>query len=933
MAEGVSHDVFTSFPDPQWVESSRWSEIQDQIRSLTVLFADLEDGRKFQLLPEQERAIVHMAYKIFEQQKSYTCIPPYLSMLMEMEVGTGKTFMSIVLFLWWLRFAAPFSKDNQRAGLCLLTMKVGILHQWRQSLEKTNHPLHLVIVSDFPSDKRKEILVQACEHRLNSKHVHSVVLCSIDTLKESKTNLMLCSQPWDVVLCDEIHGLGNPKTKGFEKLKEVVLAAHKEVNQRLCIGLSGTVITNNFKQIYIIHTLLNPLLVGILGSVREFNQQFDKPIIKGLNAYLGSSFFARGQEASARLLELLSNYSEKLAKQDIDYTYLSAPILQRRLVHRLPQLVEENELGLPILKTNAAVFVMNLKHQVLLAECLSSFGGNDSSWYDYDEELFEASNFCVPNSTKIRWSVILEKMQQDLTPAEADDVRLEREMGDKWEGISEYRVRQDPLTKVLAYYVSKNVSSGLFGQIFGLRMLALHPLLVLKDGENFQDFSCMIEFLQEHKHDEVKSFLHPDRKVPLWYRIFVEYSGKVKFLFNYLFLLRETNEKEGIEDLGLEPSLKRQRKIGVVSESKKILSFFEIFFQEAGIIFRRLDGTVPREERTEIQQEINDPTSDLQVVIMTRRTGGESLNFPGLYKLIILDPWYTNASIEQTLGRINRPGQVEDIFIILLLTSGTIEENMFQLGVFKKSFEEIQKQQSQDLEPGYFRKTRQLKMIGKMVSRLFTQSKTKIDVHIRKPLPCTGGTILRRLTEKPFQQKVGMELYHQKFPYIHRISEMALKAGALDVVNIGCMYAAIPSPEDYGDMMQELEGRYNTCSEYYGNVSMDQKIYKRFLENSTAGRKETALPAAAVITPLAKEKPKIPFGSNAQYRQLLSKLDTELEKYQQSIRQEHIDRSTRVRPPPSTFKPFILPRLPPSHSEHSIVRPPPRKRLCVDLSG
>jgi len=94
----------------------------------------------------------------------------------------------------------------------------------------------------------------------------------------SRLALTLGVRRWDWVICDEGHKLKNPLTQQVERLTAVPAV------RRLL--LTGTPVQNNLSELWALFNIVTP---GLLGDLRSFKDEFDKPIARG-----------QSREASAR---------------------------------------------------------------------------------------------------------------------------------------------------------------------------------------------------------------------------------------------------------------------------------------------------------------------------------------------------------------------------------------------------------------------------------------------------------------------------------------------------------------------------------------------------------------------------------------------------------------------------------------------------------
>lgn len=76
------------------------------------------------------------------------------------------------------------------------------------------------------------------------------------------------------------------------------------------------------------------------------------------------------------------------------------------------------------------------------------------------------------------------------------------------------------------------------------------------------------------------------------------------------------------------------------------------------------------------------------VLLLSAKAGGVGLNLVGASNLILYDSDWNPASDQQAMARIWRDGQKKSVYIYRLLTSGTIEEKIFQRQICKTGLSE-----------------------------------------------------------------------------------------------------------------------------------------------------------------------------------------------------------------------------------------------------
>ncbi|XP_063684196.1 DNA repair and recombination protein RAD54-like isoform X1 [Bolinopsis microptera] len=123
----------------------------------------------------------------------------------------------------------------------------------------------------------------------------------------------------------------------------------------------------------------------------------------------------------------------------------------------------------------------------------------------------------------------------------------------------------------------------------------------------------------------------------------------------------------------------------LVSNYTQTLDVFEHLARLRGYQFVRLDGSMTAKKRMKIVDKFNDPDSKDFLFMLSSKAGGCGLNLIGANRLVMFDPDWNPANDEQAMARVWRDGQKKPVFIYRLLTTGTIEEKIFQRQTHKKS--------------------------------------------------------------------------------------------------------------------------------------------------------------------------------------------------------------------------------------------------------
>lgn len=167
-----------------------------------------------------------------------------------------------------------------------------------------------------------------------------------------------------------------------------------------------------------------------------------------------------------------------------------------------------------------------------------------------------------------------------------------------------------------------------------------------------------------------------DRDVKPWY------SGKMMVLDRMLARIRaDTNDK-----------------IVLISNYTQTLDIFDKLCRSRGYGSLRLDGTMNVNKRQKLVDKFNDPEGSEFVFLLSSKAGGCGLNLIGANRLVLFDPDWNPAADQQALARVWRDGQKKDCFVYRFISTGTIEEKIFQRQSHKQALSTAVVDSAEDVE-------------------------------------------------------------------------------------------------------------------------------------------------------------------------------------------------------------------------------------------
>ncbi|KAF5373861.1 hypothetical protein D9758_000619 [Tetrapyrgos nigripes] len=161
-----------------------------------------------------------------------------------------------------------------------------------------------------------------------------------------------------------------------------------------------------------------------------------------------------------------------------------------------------------------------------------------------------------------------------------------------------------------------------------------------------------------------------------------DWSGKFLVLERFLHHLRmETNDK-----------------IVLISNYTQTLDLFEKLCRVKKYGFFRLDGTMSITKRQKLVDQFNNPEGKEFIFLLSSKAGGCGINLIGANRLILFDPDWNPAADQQALARVWRDGQKKECFVYRFISTGTIEEKIFQRQANKQALSSAVVDEKEDTE-------------------------------------------------------------------------------------------------------------------------------------------------------------------------------------------------------------------------------------------
>ncbi|CEP63968.1 DNA-dependent ATPase RAD54 LALA0_S09e06590g [Lachancea lanzarotensis] len=180
------------------------------------------------------------------------------------------------------------------------------------------------------------------------------------------------------------------------------------------------------------------------------------------------------------------------------------------------------------------------------------------------------------------------------------------------------------------------------------------------------------------------------------------YSGKFSILKRFLHKIKKESDD----------------KIVLISNYTQTLDLIERMCRASNYAVVRLDGTLNVNKRQKLVDRFNDPEGQEFIFLLSSKAGGCGINLIGANRLILMDPDWNPAADQQALARVWRDGQKKDCFIYRFISTGSIEEKIYQRQSMKMSLSSCVVDEKEDVE------------------RLFSAENLKQLFHLRNDTVC-----------------------------------------------------------------------------------------------------------------------------------------------------------------------------------------------------
>lgn len=157
--------------------------------------------------------------------------------------------------------------------------------------------------------------------------------------------------------------------------------------------------------------------------------------------------------------------------------------------------------------------------------------------------------------------------------------------------------------------------------------------------------------------------------------------------------LVEASSKLQLLQLMLPKLHERGHRVLLFSQFLDNLDIVEDFLDGLGLQHRRLDGSINSLEKQKRIDDFNAPDSPYFAFLLSTRSGGVGINLASADTVIIMDPDFNPHQDIQALSRAHRIGQKNKVLVFQIMTRGSAEEKIMQIGKKKMALDHVLIQQ------------------------------------------------------------------------------------------------------------------------------------------------------------------------------------------------------------------------------------------------
>ena len=220
------------------------------------------------------------------------------------DMGLGKTLQALAIIV-----------QRANKGPTLVLAPTSVSFNWQNEANKFSPTMNVKLYGMHNQKER--------QHILDNAQAFDLIICSYGLLQTQGEKL--AKVHWQTLVADEAQALKNPQTKR-SKVANTLMADFRMIT-------TGTPIENNLTELWSLFQFVNP---GLLGTLKQFNDRFVKPI--------ESASFNNGQSQVNKLSDNENTIRKNEANEAL--RKIIAPFMLRRLktdvLTELPSRTEVN---------------------------------------------------------------------------------------------------------------------------------------------------------------------------------------------------------------------------------------------------------------------------------------------------------------------------------------------------------------------------------------------------------------------------------------------------------------------------------------------------------------------------------------------------------------------------------------------------------------
>mmetsp|Transcript_34221 Transcript_34221/g.75281 ORF Transcript_34221/g.75281 Transcript_34221/m.75281 type:complete len:1641 (+) Transcript_34221:235-5157(+) len=539
--------------------------------------------------------------------------------------------------------AVPSSSDSHleaeacKTGRILIVVPASVIDNWQNEFDTWGH-FGVAVYQDKGRDAALERV------RVG---IDEILLCGKTLFAKKENFAKINSIAWRLVVVDEFHEYKGHRTGGHK-----CLVALRDRSACPIIGLTGTLIQNNYEEL---HTLVDLVQRGLLGERKTFMDETGKPLMHMRQKTATGATLEHGKKRQDQLHKAMKFVYIHRKKNDVlknDLTEKTQKVIFCRLTD-IQKRIYRHLLSLPDY------------HLLRIMNTPCDCGVNQKFFLDF--KRLRSKKEQLEYQRRKKKEVVKKKLhcyQIPKNPDENSDDPIDpravlwrnQHFGAEPCDFCPSCILLPALSKL--YKVSSHAS---------LLQAEKDPDLLVEGTGEWESAKKVVDF--------AKVALPPDILADLPGASYVREDG---IMDNHL----ELSGKMEALDYCLQKFSRRRDRVLIFSYSTKTLDLIQNYVQSNGYTYVRLDGTTATKKRQGLIDKFQKDDGIFLFLISTK-AGGLGLNLTAANKVIVFDVNWNPSYDEQAQDRAFRIGQKRDVEVIRLVAQGTVEELMYARQVYK----------------------------------------------------------------------------------------------------------------------------------------------------------------------------------------------------------------------------------------------------------